>query len=400
MSPDLTSINEHAAIELVMELIAVPGGPGDEAAVAARIKAELIKNGFAARNIRHDKANRHTRCPSPTGNMIACLPGRGKLRNAARRLLSTHMDTVPLCVGAVPLRKSRNRIVPAGDTALGGDNRSGCASVLTAIRELHGSGCDHPPLTLLFTVQEEVGLSGAQHLDASLLRSPQLAVNVDGGDPADLVIGAIGGHQWQADIDGIAAHAGCHPENGASAASVFAIAHAALVNGGWHGKVEQGRNRGTANIGSLEGGDATNVVMDRLEVTGECRSHSKSFLNRMMRTYENAFTKAARQTKNASGQGASVEFKVTNTYPPFSMSKRHPAVGAVVDALAVTRRRPNFRVIDGGLDANCLTAIHGIPAVTIGAGDHNPHTVNEYLDVPEYLDACRVLLQFAAGPKG
>ncbi|MDP7397355.1 MAG: hypothetical protein QF541_10840, partial [Lentisphaeria bacterium] len=67
---------------------------------------------------------------------------------------------------------------------------------------------------------------------------------------------------------------------------------------------------------------------------------------------------------------------------------------------AVTRRRPNFRVIDGGLDANCLTAIHGIPAVTIGAGDHNPHTVNEYLDVPEYLDACRVLLQFAAGPKG
>jgi len=120
----------------------------------------------------------------------------------------------------------------------------------------------------------------------------------------------------------------------------------------------------------------------------------------MMRTYENAFTKAARQTKNASGQGASVEFKVTNTYPPFSMSKRHPAVGAVVDALAVTRRRPNFRVIDGGLDANCLTAIHGIPAVTIGAGDHNPHTVNEYLDVPEYLDACRVLLQFAAGPKG
>ena len=399
MSPYLTSIDKQAAIELVMELIAIPGGPGDETAVAARIKADLIKNGFATRNIRHDKANRHTRCPSPTGNMIACLPGRGKLRNAARRLLSTHMDTVPLCLGAVPLRKSKNRIVPAGNTALGGDNRSGCASILTAIRELHSSGCDHPPLTLLFTVQEEVGLSGAQHLDASLLRSPQLAINVDGGNPADLVIGAIGGRQWQADIHGIAAHAGCHPEDGASASNVFAIAHATLVADGWHGKVEQGRNRGTANIGSLGGGDATNVVMDRLQVTGECRSHSKSFLDRMMRTYENAFTKAAKQTKNASGQCAGVEFKVTNAYPSFTMSKRHPSVSAVVDALAVTRRRPNFRVIDGGLDANCLTAIHGIPSVTIGAGDHSPHTVNEYLDVPEYLDACRVLLQFATGPK-
>lgn len=397
VNPQLTSAGKAAAIDLVTELIAIPGGPGNEAAVAARIKAELVKNGFSARNIRHDKANLKTRVPGPTGNLIACLSGKGKLRNAPRRMLSTHMDTVPLCVGAEPVRKSQNRIVPGGNTALGADNRSGCASILTAMRELHKSGCDHPPLTLLFTVQEEVGLSGAQHLDASLLRSPQVAINVDGGDPAELVIGAIGGRQWKVEIQGVASHAGCHPEDGASAASVFALAQASLVEGGWHGKVVQGRNAGSANIGSLDGGDATNVVMDRLTVTGECRSHSKSFLDRMMRTYERAFVKAASKIRNAAGEQASVEFGVTNAYPPFAMSKRSASVAAVVEAVKVTRRSPTFRIINGGLDANCLSEIHGIPSVTIGAGAHDIHTVKEYLDVREYIDACKVLVQFGTG---
>jgi tripeptide aminopeptidase len=44
------------------------------------------------------------------------------------------------------------------------------------------------------------------------------------------------------------------------------------------------------------------------------------------------------------------------------------------------------------LDANFLN-VKGIPTVTLGAGQHNPHTVDEYADLDEYLTCCKLLLQ-------
>jgi len=51
-------------------------------------------------------------------------------------------------------------------------------------------------------------------------------------------------------------------------------------------------------------------------------------------------------------------------------------------------------VADGGLDANHLTA-RGVPTVTLGAGQHSPHTVDEYVVVEEYLDGCRLAVAVA-----
>jgi tripeptide aminopeptidase len=52
-------------------------------------------------------------------------------------------------------------------------------------------------------------------------------------------------------------------------------------------------------------------------------------------------------------------------------------------------------VTNGGLDANFYN-VKGIPTVTLGAGQHNPHTVDEYADLPEYLNCCRLLLRIVA----
>ena len=43
------------------------------------------------------------------------------------------------------------------------------------------------------------------------------------------------------------------------------------------------------------------------------------------------------------------------------------------------------RVGDGGLDANYLNA-KGVPTVTLGAGQHKPHTIDEYVDVQRVRD--------------
>ena len=37
----------------------------------------------------------------------------------------------------------------------------------------------------------------------------------------------------------------------------------------------------------------------------------------------------------------------------------------------------------------------GIPTVTLGAGQHSPHTVDEWISVPEYLGGCRLALRAA-----
>ena len=54
------------------------------------------------------------------------------------------------------------------------------------------------------------------------------------------------------------------------------------------------------------------------------------------------------------------------------------------------------QICDGGLDANWM-AVHGFPAVTMGCGQHDIHTVQERLFIPEYLAACKAGLTLAAG---
>jgi tripeptide aminopeptidase len=48
----------------------------------------------------------------------------------------------------------------------------------------------------------------------------------------------------------------------------------------------------------------------------------------------------------------------------------------------------------GGLDANSFQK-HGVPTVTIGAGQYEIHTVKEYMDLPEFTNGCRLAVALA-----
>ena len=66
-------------------------------------------------------------------------------------------------------------------------------------------------------------------------------------------------------------------------------------------------------------------------------------------------------------------------------------------AQAAARRlglEPSLVIGNGGLDANYMNA-KGVPTVTLGAGQHNPHTVDEYVDIGEFLGGCRLLVELA-----
>jgi tripeptide aminopeptidase len=50
---------------------------------------------------------------------------------------------------------------------------------------------------------------------------------------------------------------------------------------------------------------------------------------------------------------------------------------------------------NGGLDANWIAGKHGVPSVTIGAGQYEIHTIKEYVDLPEYERGCRLAVALA-----
>src|SRR5581483_2300096 len=123
----IIDVDEAAAVGRLMRFLAVRGTTGHEAAIARDVAAALREAGVPKAAIRHDAANERIPLPTECGNLIVDLPGT---RPGPRVLFSTHLDTVPLCAGAVPVRKGM-KVVSAGQTALGGDNRTGCAVLVT-----------------------------------------------------------------------------------------------------------------------------------------------------------------------------------------------------------------------------------------------------------------------------
>lgn len=395
----MQQIDETAAIERLMRFLAVEGVTGREKAIGKELVAALREVGVPARAIRFDNAHQRIPLPTETGNLIVDLAGRGALGNAPRLLFMTHMDTVPLCAGAKPKRQGR-KIVNTAKTALGGDNRTGCGVLVTLAAELALQKLDHPPLTMLFTVREESGLWGARHVDPEDLGGVSMGFNYDGRAAANVTIGALGADRWEVEITGRAAHAGGAPERGISATLILAEALSDIRRGGWFGKVVHGDRVGTSNVGVLAGpsggsaGDATNVVTDYILVRGESRSHDARFHKEITAAYKAAFEKAAAGVTNVQGQAGKVNFTSRTDYHPFRLKESAAVVKRSVAAVAAQGLAPQIRVANGGLDANWLVR-HSIPTVTFGAGQNEPHTTEEWIDLDEYRNGCRLAVGLA-----
>lgn len=385
------------AIDDLMALLPIEGPPGKEAGVAEALRERLIEIGVPGDNICHDTAQAQSEYGGNVGNLVVRIDGD---RTAPRLMFSTHMDTVPDAVGCKPRRDgAANRIVnDAPGRALGGDNRLGCAILLALARALVAKAGDHAPVTLVFFIQEEVGLVGARGLDVALLGEPKpaMCVNLDGGPVHELVTAVTGTERFTIDIAGIPAHAG-RPAGGVSAAMIMGLALADLQNGGWHGRIERNTGRGSANVGIVEGGQGSNVVMPALSILAEARSHDPAFRKEVIDAWKAAFNDAAASVKNDAGAGGAVTFGPGPTYEAFALGDDEP----VVRLTLATAERCGFEMEtvtnDGGMDA-CWIVRHGIPAVTVAVGQRQVHTADEWVDLDDFEKACRLVV--AIGTEG
>ena len=77
----------------------------------------------------------------------------------------------------------------ANGTTLGADNGIALAYALAV---LEADDLEHPPLEIVFTTDEEVGLTGALQMDKSVLKA-QYFINLDSEEEGELTVGCAGG---------------------------------------------------------------------------------------------------------------------------------------------------------------------------------------------------------------
>lgn len=387
------SLDEAAAIAQVQRLLAIPGRSREEGQIQSRIQHELLTMGVPESTVTFDTAHKRIPGGGEVGNLIVKLPGT---KRGPRRLLMAHVDTVPICFGADPVIQGDRIVSRNPQTGLGGDDRAGVGVILSAIREIIARQLPHPPLTLMFCVQEEIGLYGARYVSVPKLGKPALCFNFDGGKPDEICIGATGDYAIEITIHGHPSHAGVHPEMGVNAIAIAAAAITDLQTNGWHGLIQKGKHRGTSNVGIIHGGEATNVVTPLLRLKAEARSHDPVFRQKIVTAYEQAFKKAAKSIRSADGKTGRVEFSAELKYESFCLPSNAPVVESARAAVQAVGLTSSLRIGNGGLDANWMVA-HGLPTVTLGCGQNAIHTANEWLDIPNYLNGCRVALALATG---
>lgn len=131
------------------------------------------------------------------GNVVVLKPAAPGCEGKPVTILQSHLDMVNEKNSDVEHDFSKDPIVPrregdyltATGTTLGSDNGIGVASML-AIME--SSDIRHGPLELLFTVDEETGLTGATELGADMLAG-RFLINLDSEEEGVLTIGCAGG---------------------------------------------------------------------------------------------------------------------------------------------------------------------------------------------------------------
>ena len=223
-----------------------------------------------------------------------------------------------------------------------------------------------------------------------------MCINVDGQLASELIIGAVGQENWEVEIKGKASHAGVAPEKGISATMVGAIALAEAQRAGWFGKVVKPDGRGTSNVGIFGGkdgkpaGDATNVVTDYAYHQGRGAQSRSCLRGQDRRWLQGGLRQGDRpRSRITKATTAEVTFSHKAAYPPFKLDKDTPVVQRAAKALEMLGIEPTYLFSNGGLDANWLDK-HGIPTITIGAGQAEIHTIKEYVNLAEFEKGCRL----------
>jgi tripeptide aminopeptidase len=357
-------------LPLFLELAEIPSPPGSERPVADRVAAYLRD---LALEVSEDGAG--AEIGSSAGNLYcrvaATEPGGVAL------FLCAHLDTVPPEREIAPLVEDGHVRNGAG-TILGADNKAAVAAMLEATRRLVNEGRPHAGLELVFTPKEEVGLLGAFAFDTDRLQARVGYVYDQAAPIGEVVLGAPFAQAMNVRYHGRAAHSGMAPEEGRSAIQAAAKAIADLRLG----RVD---DETTANVGTIEGGTAANIVPEWCSFTAEARSHDERKLAELVQEMLDAFTFAAGVAD------CEVETELRRSYRGYRFRRDDLPVRLAREALGACGFEPSFVLSGGAADANVFNE-RGLACLNLANGMAAIHTPDEHIAVDDLEGMVEVTL--------
>jgi tripeptide aminopeptidase len=321
------------------------------------VKADLREMGL---DVEEDQSGPET--GSDSGNLIARIPAPDGARTI---MLCAHLDTVPL-EAPVEVVRENGTLTNKHEAILGADNKAAVAVFLAAARKLVQEGSP-VGVELVFTTCEEIGLRGAKALNRGVLQS-EFGFVFDHASPiGELVVAAPTYFRIDARFHGHAAHAGIRPEAGRNAIAAAAAAIARLDLG----RVD---DETTANVGTIKGGTAPNVVAEHCFVELEARSLDHERAAAMVSQMVDSITEAASDSE------CDVETSVEEQNRGFRLARTSPPVEVTAAALEALGIEPSYVPTGGCSDANIFVAA-GLPCLCVANGTERNHQPDESVTV-------------------
>ena len=374
------TVNEPRLLDTFLTLVKF-NTPSKHEKIASEYCADYLRKlGFT---IEWDDAGE--KVGGQVGNLFAFKPGT--LLNAPAIFFSSHLDTVEATPG-LEISIENGIIRSTSKTILGADDKSGVAPILEAMNLLSESGEPHGDIQIILTICEEIGLVGAKHIDPARIKA-QYGFVLDSGPP-------IGGVTFTAPsqnslivrIEGKPSHAGAAPEEGISAIQVAANAISRMTQG----RIDP---ETTANIGTIHGGTARNIVPAEVLIVAEARSRDNAKLAiqtaHMLETFEQA----------AGEMGAKAFVQVISEYRTYCLSETDTPIQLAKQAAEACGFPFELRESGGGSDANIFNDF-GIPTTVLACGMQAIHTHDEFCEASDLTKDAQWVVEIvrAAGSVG
>lgn len=187
----LENLEPRKVYKYFEEICGIPHGSYNTKAISDYL-VEFAKN----KNLRYIQDN--------SNNVIIFKDGTKGYEASLPVMIQGHMDMVcekendcDIDFEKEGLRlKCDGKIITAEGTTLGGDDG---IAVAYALAILASDDIPHPPLEVVITVDEEVGMLGAAALDASVLKS-KMMLNIDSEEEGVLLVSCAGGMTSECNI--------------------------------------------------------------------------------------------------------------------------------------------------------------------------------------------------------
>lgn len=365
-------ISRERIIQEFMELVQVDSETKHEETISGVLKEKF---GGLGLEVFEDDAKEKT--GHGAGNLIITWKAEG-VEQAPKVLFTCHMDTVTPGRGIKPMLGEDGWIRSDGTTILGADDKAGIAALLEAIRVIQENKIPHGQIQFVITVGEESGLVGARALDPKYLEAEMGFALDSNGELGSIVVAAPTQAKIKMIIKGKSAHAGVNPEDGISAIQVASKAIS---------KMKLGRidKETTANIGKFQGGGATNIVCDYVEIDAEARSIVQEKVDKQVGEMREALETTVRE------YNANCEFISEIVYPAYSFNEHDALVQLAQRAIRGLGMQADTFTSGGGSDANIFNGL-GIPTVNLAIGYRDIHTTKERIKAEDLVKAAQIVV--------